>query len=64
MFACHKCHFYPTGTTLVKHFSPAVNITMAQKRVASKETPESSTGEVIEQTPVDLPVYADTQPFI
>jgi len=31
---------------------------------SSKETPESSTGEEVEQTSVDLPVYANTQLFI
>jgi len=37
---------------------------MAPKRVASKATIKNSTGEAVEKTPVDLPVYVDTQLFI
>lgn len=44
--------------------SPIVIVSMSSKRVASKETTESSTVEEIEKTSVDLPVYADTQLFI
>ncbi len=44
--------------------SLVVTINMASKRVASKETIESSIGEAIEQTSVNLPIYADTQLFI
>ena len=44
--------------------SPTITVTMAPKRFDSKETTESSTGEVIEHTLVDFPVYVDTQLFI
>jgi len=37
---------------------------MAPKRVASRETTESSIGEAIEQAPVHLPIYVDTQLLI
>jgi len=44
--------------------SLTITINMASKRATSKETTESSTGEVVEQTSIDLLVYADTQLFI
>jgi len=37
---------------------------MASNRVASKETIESSIGEAVEKTSVDLLVYVDTQFFV
>lgn len=44
--------------------SLVATITMASKRETSKETTESGTGEAVEQTWVDFPVYAETQLFI
>jgi len=37
---------------------------MASKRIASKETVESGTGEAVEQVSVKFLVYADTELFI
>jgi len=37
---------------------------MTSKRGSSKETVERSTGEVVERTSVDFPLYAYTQLFI
>lgn len=44
--------------------SQAITVTMGSKRVASKENTERNTGEAVEQTSVDFPVYVDTQLFI
>jgi len=63
MFAFHEFPFCPKGTTLVKHFLPADIVTMAPKKSASKETTKSSIREVVEQAPVVLRVYVDTQLF-
>jgi len=37
---------------------------MVPKRVASRETIESSIEEVVEQVPVNFPIYVDTQLLI
>ena len=37
---------------------------MVSKRVGSKDTIERNTGDVVEQVPINLPIYADTQVFI
>jgi len=37
---------------------------MTTNRASSKDTTERSTGEVVEKTPVDFLLYADTQLFI
>lgn len=52
--------FFSLGTKLVKHFLLAIIVTMALKRVFSKEDMESGTREVVEKTPVHFPVYIDT----
>jgi len=64
MFACHECLFYPTGTIVVEHFSPTIIVTMAPKGIASKDNTESSIREAVEQTPVNFPVYSDTQLYV
>jgi len=42
----------------------AVAVTIEPKRVSSKETIESNTGEAVEQVLVDLPVHVGTRFFI
>lgn len=37
---------------------------MEPKRVSSKDTTESSTAEAVKQTPVNLPLYSDTQLYV
>lgn len=64
MFSFHECILCPTSSTVVEHFSLVVIIIMAPKRVASKGSTKSSTGEAVEQALVNLPVYVYTQLFI
>lgn len=64
MFAFHECTFCPIGTTLVNHFSPTVIVTMALKRVASKEISERSNREAVEKASVKFPICVEIQLFI
>lgn len=63
MFPFYECHFFPIGTTFVKHFSPTVIVIMEPKRVSSRDTTKIIVGEAVEKALVKLPLYVDTQMF-
>jgi len=56
--------FYLIGTMVFKNFHTTIIVTMAPKRVVSKDTTWRSTREVVEKMPVDFLVYQDTQLFV
>lgn len=64
MFSLHECPFCLIGTTLMKHFSSVVIVTMPPKRVDSRDTIERSTKEVVEKALFNLKIYVDTQLFM
>lgn len=51
------------GTSVVEKSLSSTSI-MVSKRVGSKENIERSTGDMVEQVPINFPIYADTQLFV
>jgi len=53
----------PPGTISIKYLLSST-CNMASKRVGSKDIVESSTGDVVEQLSMSLPIYANKHMFI